>query len=357
MPGHMDWLRSLSINPSETRLLSGDVNSVLGLWDLPSTQNICMTILPGQSDIEMNAVMDAPFLDNSDFSFVMLTRSGALVCADLRTPGLVQWRKKVHQQKGNHMKISEDGKYLFTSARGDEIKMWDIRKLSADTSMNGYLQIYSQHKSQSLPVGLDFLRHGKYIVTGSDDGSAYIYETLTGLLLNKLPLGHGQVQTACSVDTGGLSFFTSFMDARYMGLVDTEGDDIYHSVESTDQIKSAYARQAWNLVIANHADDILSLIRNFANPPLGYDSWMRIIRESDTPACKKLAANLTHEFEREMMANTPNLVHDLQKFYREQHQLPVKPQHSTRQTASKSDMAPAIRTEWSGAGQARGASK
>ena len=307
-----------------------------------------MTILPGQYDIEVNAVMDIAFTGQSNHCFYFTQRSGTLLLGDLRTRGIVVWRKQGHAHKANLMKVSEDGYRVATSAKIDEIKLWDVRKIRPLEELKGYIQTYTQHMSRGLPLGLDFLLNEKFLVSGSDDGAAYIYETLSGELVTKVKLGRGQVQTACALSPDSVSFYTSFLDAKYFGLVDTEGDSIVHAPKSTEDIKSGFVKQAWDAVIAKYTDQILSIVRTLPGTPLGHEGWMQAIRDSDRPDCKRLASSLAEGFEQEKMAGTPSLVRELADFFtaeKEQTGQSTTRHARSRKKYQKSSMAPKVRTE------------
>lgn len=336
-------MRSLSIDAADKCLLSGDVNSVIGSWDLPTAQNIRMGILPGQTAYPTNAVMDEPFTHHSDAAFYALQRSGFLALCDLRTPELVQWHGRLHLQRSNYLKLCERDHCFVTSARGSEIKLWDFRKLSAAEAVNSYVQIFAKHKSQTLPVDFDYLNYEKYIVTGSDDGYAYIYETVSGEVVARVALGRGQVQSVCAVSDAGLSFFASFLESRYLGLIDTEGDSLSHAPKTTDEIKSAFNKHAWDAVVSSHSDRIFAAVRGVTNPPLGYNNWMRVIRESDAPQCKQLAAELAQDYEAEMMKSTPALVQELNVFFSQNADRKTPKQRRT--TIKRGKVAPKVRTE------------
>lgn len=350
MQSHRDWIRSVGVDPNGQWAVTGDIDSCIGRWDLGTATLQSFHILPGQADLDVNAVIEVAYIPSSPSSMFFIQRSGSLVLCDYRTRELFLWKGKAHQGRGSSVKFMDNEHRIVTSARGSELKLWDIRSLSHPNTINSYLTCYSQHKSEHLPLSFDFLLHDKYIATGSDDSHVYIYETLTGDLKRKVKLGTGQIQGTCAEEKGALSFFVSFLDSKYMGLVDTQGDTIAHAPTSTEQIKENFSKAAWDTALSKYTDHILTAIRSLpGGAPMGNGNWIEAVRRSDQPTCKELAANLSREYESQLHACTPSLVRELDQFFREQEKKKIPscspcPYPESR-TARKGELAPPIKSE------------
>jgi hypothetical protein len=195
---------------------------------------------------------------------------------------------------------------IASSARGSQIKLWDVRRLHTPSAINDFAQIYTQHKSHQNILGLDFLNYENYIVSGSDNGFAYIYETNSGRLAHRVSLGFGQVQTGCAIDQASLSFFTTFLGARYLGFVDTEGDDICHEVVSAEQARVMFTKEAWDAALGKHHERILNAIKQLQPSfQIGYENWISVLRASDSPICKELIHDINLQYEEELKALNP----------------------------------------------------
>ncbi|OWF38257.1 WD repeat-containing protein 27 [Mizuhopecten yessoensis] len=73
-----------------------------------------------------------------------------------------------------------DAYNLFvTAAAGDCIKLWDIRT-------NRCVRRYEGHLNRVYPCGVDLSPCGRYLATGSEDRSTYIYDIRTGTYCHKL---------------------------------------------------------------------------------------------------------------------------------------------------------------------------
>ena len=314
---HRDWVRGVSVNRTETEIVSGDAKSAIGIWSLPRLSVQTLFVLPQYPDIELNAIMGLDFDPSNPFLYYALQRSGHLSMGDIRAGSGIQWHTKVHVGRASSMRIGEMGGKLATSARGSEIKMWDVRMLHFPSSLSFYTQTYTQHVSEKQPLSFDFLHHEQYLVTGSDSLYAYIYDVLTGALASKVRLSPGMVVTGSPMDRDSLAFYALFNDGQTFGVVDTAGDPVLHEFESSEQIKAQYSKEAWELALSGNTDKLLKASRA-AQPEvaINYDQMMAVIRASDLSICKSLLRDLTLQYENNIKASTPRLVHDLQEFYR-----------------------------------------
>lgn len=338
-------MRSVGVSLGDTVAASGDCKSVIAVWDLPRLANRSITVLPQDPAVELNAVMDLVFAPATDGVFYVLQRSGHLSLWDVRAPRLRQWHTKCHTGRSSSMKASQDSVHVVTSSRGSELKMWDIRCMSSSNSVKRYVQIYNQHASEKLGLGFDFLNYERLIVTGSDSFFASVYETLTGQLVQQIPLAPGQVQTACAVDPGSLSFYAVFMNGRYLGVVDTEGPDILHDFASSEQIKAMYSKNAWDEVYSRNMDRLLQASRAAQQTvPINYDEMLAIVRDSELPICKQLLRDLVAEYEANIKASTPQLVQAFQDFYAKTHNIEPMPMIVSREV-SVSPAFPIVRRE------------
>ena len=299
-----------------------------------------MFMHPNHDEMELNVLMDLAFLPESQSCFYMMQRSGRLSLADLRCGGLIQWTALLEMSRPSAMKTMESPYQIMISARANEIKLWDIR-----ATPTLYVQRYNQHKSESLPLSFDFLCYEKYLASGSDDGYAYIYETATGCLVRKIKLGHGQVQSCCAESPDSLSFFASFDNARYVGLVDTAGSDCGHEYTSTEQIKATYSKMAWGAAVSKYTERLVAEVNHLVGlTPHGQDNWLQILRASEENQSKELLSIIEAEYHSQLQASAPALVHDLNTFYNRKNVLKISAKRPFR-NRSFSSYAPKIRKE------------
>lgn len=319
MLGHRDWVRSVGVSVSDAVAASGDCKSVIALWDLPQLTLQTISVMPRDSDVELNAIMDMAFDPAQASIFYVLQRSGHLSLWDIRTPRLRQWHTKCHNHRTSFLKVCQDSTHMVTAARGNEIKMWDLRRVEGSDSVHHYLQIYNKHVSEKLALGIDFLNYERFLVTGSDSFYAVIYDTLTGEVVQKVSLGPGQVGTVCAQTSDAFSFYAVFMNGKYLGLVDTAGASLQHDYTSAEQIKALYSKEAWDEVLSRNVDRLLEASRAAQQTvAINYDEMLAIVRGSDLVVCKKLLNDLTEQYEANIQASTPQLVQAFQAFYTRQ---------------------------------------
>lgn len=284
---------------------------MVGVWDLPSESNLRMCLHPNYNEIDLNVAMDLAFVPESNTCFYMVQRTSRLSLFDIRVKSMLQWTTLLDMGKPAKIKPLENPYQLLISTRGSQIKLWDIR-----TFPPACVQIYNKHRSESLPLGFDLLCYGKYLATGSDDSSAYIYDTCTGELVKQVQLGNGHVQSCCAESSDSLSFFVSFNNSRHLGLVDTEGLDIRHEAQSTAQIKDAYSKMAWNTALGKHTGRlVLHIQRLLGGTPYAHDDWLETLRAAEDRESKELLELIEAEYQRQLEATTPVLVKDLSAFF------------------------------------------
>lgn len=307
-------MRSVGVNVTDDTIASGDAKSAVLTWDIATLQRKSLLVLPQYVDI--NAVMSLEFDLHQAAVFYLLQRSGHLTICDIRTPSLRQLHSYIHRGRPSTLRVSQNSNYIATSARGNEIKLWDLRHIPEPDAVTQYIQLYNQHESAKLPLGFDFLLDERYIVTGTDCFYAQIYETLTGVLVERVKVAPGQVVTATAAERDSLGFYVVHSNGVRWGKVDTDGEDKTHEFTSGEQIKEMYRHQAWETALTKNNDKVLAAARSVqSNIGTNYEQMMTIVRGSELPICKEALRDLTRDYEASIQAFTPKLVRDLQEFY------------------------------------------
>lgn len=304
-----------------------------------------MVPFPNQEALEIEAIMDLAFQTESEMCFYALQRCGFLVIGDLRSPETFQHRARVHCGRGSFLKVSEVPTRFLTSARSDGAKLWDLRRFSSNTQPSDYLQKYNKHTSQHVPLGHDFLRFEKFVVTGSDDGQAYIYDTLTGQLEKQLKLSSERTQHCCGESVDSISFYASFFNARILGYVSTDGPLITHLPKSTKEIKDEYNKLAWDTAISQYSDQVLMMVRSSPGRlPTTYDQWLDIVRTNRDEASQQLAEKIREAYTEALKASTPGLVRDMSRFHQDKEKSKATPKRSKKR-GKLSSLAPIVKRE------------
>ena len=340
---HNDWVRTVGINSTDSIVASGDIKSTLALWDLPSFRRISITPFPQYMDL--NALMSTEFHPLHPHLLYVFQRSGHMSVCDIRTAEMTQVHFLCHNSRGSGLKVCNSMERVVTSARGSEIKMWDIRKIQGSEA---YVQIYNKHESEKLALGFDLVLDERVLVTGSDSFYAYVYDLLTGQLLETIKLAEGSVVSTVGTSPSTFSFLCLHRSGQSLGLVDTSGPSILHKFSSSEQIKAMYSQWAWEKAIIHNADRVLSIGRTVQTDiPVNYDHILEVVRASQLPICKTLIKDLEMEYDVYMKECTPRLVRDLQEFYEKQSskKTPVDTEmrRNTRNTEGSREVAPVRR--------------
>lgn len=207
---HNDWIRSLNLSDSNDRFLSGCVSSVICGWDMATQQVLFRTksevSLKTEKDTSMNTVNGLCFLSQSNTQFVSGHRHGFVKFWDIRqNDQTAVGHFQAHDAKLNSIELSQCDRFVLTCGRDSSIHLWDRRKCFLDDQP---LQTFDAHKCEHFNINASFLSDD-FIVTGSEDGFAYIYDTFSGALQSKCASSGGSVVQ--SVSPGPSSKFPCFL--------------------------------------------------------------------------------------------------------------------------------------------------
>jgi WD40 repeat protein len=130
---HSDWVRCISISPTNKYFLSGCVSSIVKLWDMEYRKVVCsINNLNPDPDL-LNTVNSLLFTKGNENVFLSGLRSGSVKVFDLRMQekgqSMLVNEFKAHKLKLNSVKLNHDDKYILTSGRDNLIRLWDFRKL------------------------------------------------------------------------------------------------------------------------------------------------------------------------------------------------------------------------------------
>ena len=105
-----------------------------------------------------------------------------------------------HSKKINSALFTRDNSRMLTAGRDSTLRMWDTRTYYGGMQ-NDYsqtidefqlLQEYGAHKCQDYNISSSLFGNEQFILTGSEDRQAYIYDVQTGEVINTL-VGHNHV--------------------------------------------------------------------------------------------------------------------------------------------------------------------
>lgn len=190
---HNDWVRAINISYDNNYFLSGCVSSVVKLWDL--NKKIVIGNIKNQMDNEnfMNTVNSLCFMRNNPHLFIIGLRSGDIKFCDSRINSnnnssdniCIYQTFKAHNEKLNTSKLNQTDNYILTSGRDSTLRLWDIRKIPKNNNISNtndynhnFINEYKKHKCTGYNVECNFYNDEKYLITGSETGSIFIYDIM-----------------------------------------------------------------------------------------------------------------------------------------------------------------------------------
>jgi FOG: WD40 repeat len=133
------WVNALAFSPDGCYLATGDTNGSIKLWDAATGRELLHIVDPTAKS------------------------GGAREMADA-------------ENQIEHLVFRSDGHYLASQGRGDKVKVWEVstgRKVLTISSLSGL-------------GALDWSHDGRFLLTGSSDGSVRLWDERNGELLASL---------------------------------------------------------------------------------------------------------------------------------------------------------------------------
>ncbi|XP_064365369.1 WD repeat-containing protein 27 isoform X1 [Dromaius novaehollandiae] len=155
---------------------------------------------------------------NGFYSYIVLTAGSnrALEVFDLNAGCSIAVIPEAHsrsvhqicQNKGSAFSAQQSEAYnlFMTTAVGDGIKLWDLRTLRCERRFEG-------HISRCRPCGIAVSPCGRFIASGSDDKSAYIYEMCSSTFAYKLG-GHTESVINVTFSPSSPQLTTATLDGK-----------------------------------------------------------------------------------------------------------------------------------------------
>ncbi|XP_055551392.1 WD repeat-containing protein 44 isoform X2 [Wyeomyia smithii] len=170
---HIDFVTAIAFHPRDDRyFLSGSLDGKLRLWNIPDKKVALWNEVDGQTKL----ITAANFCQNGKFA-VVGSYDGR--CLFYNTDQL-KYHTQIHVRstRGKNAigrKISGiepmpgEDKILVTS-NDSRIRLYDLRDLNLSCKYKGYMNVSSQIKAS-------FSHDGKYIISGSENQTIYIWKT------------------------------------------------------------------------------------------------------------------------------------------------------------------------------------
>ena len=318
---HSDWVRCVNISDSNNFFLSGCVSSVVKLWDLHSRQVISSLYNSQHSSESFLTVNSLEFFRNNDYNFIVGLRDGSVKLCDSRTKKIeVTKQFRAHSTKLNSVKLNKANTYLLSSGRDSTLKIWDMRMMpsSMDASENKCVKEYRGHKCNGYNVLCNFYNKERYIVTGSEDGVIYFYDTGTGDVAHKIKtnqkcvvLVHPVPQSQAIAFTGleDVSIFIWDVRGNLQRGIEREAKEETKEEDNNDDKDNEYYALCYKIVeeIMNECSDVIFKIFHQNNVPFSKDinfgNLLEIVQRNNSPESQMILKLLNEKIYKSLADN------------------------------------------------------
>lgn len=202
------------------------------------------------------------------------------------------------------------------------MRLWDLRRIGPNIPP---VQTYASHVCQMYPICGKFLCEDQFIVTGSEDNAAYIYETLTGAMVRKVELGCPVTQTE-PVACNDLSFYVILYRNQQMGLVDAVGEDLKPELPSVEEQRKETRKTTMQTTLMELSDQIYQHLRVVGRYNMvGYGNLLEALQSTaqSDESSRRLLAEIQTRYESKLAQSYVQLP-NIFPLQRENTQIPRK---------------------------------
>eukprot|EP00026_Physarum_polycephalum_P012220 Phypoly_transcript_12505.p1 GENE.Phypoly_transcript_12505~~Phypoly_transcript_12505.p1 ORF type:complete len:341 (+),score=32.28 Phypoly_transcript_12505:94-1023(+) len=166
--GHRDRVVSLSMSPINDTFISGSLDDTVRLWDLRS--NACQGLLrrKGRPSVAF---------DPQGIIFAIGSSGNTIKLFDVRSfdkGAFATFNVEHHPIEWTSMRFSNDGKYILLSTNENCIFL-------IDSFTGAKLQTYTSFANDNASsLEASFSPDAQYVLSGSEDGSIHVWQTLSG---------------------------------------------------------------------------------------------------------------------------------------------------------------------------------
>lgn len=292
------------------------------LWDLTSRQVISSLYNSEHSSEALLTVNSLEFFCNDDFAFLVGLRDGTVKLCDSRTKKIeVTNQFKAHSTKLNSVKLNKSNTYLLSSGRDSTLKIWDLRKIpsSMNASDNECVKVYKGHKCNGYNVLCNFYNKEKYIVTGSEDGILYFYDTGTGEIAHRIKTNQKCVVLVNPVPQLLAIAFTGLEDVS-INIWDVRGNlqrgiekeakkEEKEDEDSNEDKDNEYYALCYKIVeeIMNECSDVIFKIFHQNNVPFSKDinfgNLLEMVQRNNSPESQMILKILNEKIYKSLTEN------------------------------------------------------
>ncbi len=180
LTGHANYVFCVSYNPMGNILASGSFDESIKLWDLRS--KTCITTLPAHSDpvCSMDWNKDGTLLASASYD-------GLLRIWDSQSFSCLKTLIEDSNQPVSFVRFAPNGKFLLASTLDSTMRLWSHSDGKSQKTYSGHV---NTKFCLFACFGVDNTLGRNYVLSGSEDNNAYIWDLQSREVLQVLK-GHG----------------------------------------------------------------------------------------------------------------------------------------------------------------------
>ncbi|KAJ7105155.1 WD40-repeat-containing domain protein [Mycena epipterygia] len=196
LAGHEGWVNSVDFSPDGLRVLSGSDDHTMRIWD----------VSPGQQHVELDGHGDSvssvcfSTMDNQ-LRAISSSDDGTVRIWDIATGHQLQVLEPDHLPIRGLASASRDGLQIISG--GDDDDSMCLYKVSTENPHWKLHQLHQLDGRTSDVTSVGFSYDALRVISGSSDGTMYVWEVSTGQQLRRL-VGHTNAVYSVSLSQDGL---------------------------------------------------------------------------------------------------------------------------------------------------------
>jgi mitogen-activated protein kinase organizer 1 len=192
--GHTHRVNTVTFNKDDSVLISGSYDQTIRLWDMRSRSREPIQILSDCKD-------SVSSVDVSEYDIVAGSVDGHLRTYDIRTG---EYHSDNISKPITNVCISHDNRCVVASVLGGAVAL-------VDKASGNILHTYQGHLHENYSMQSSLIYNDSYILSGSEDGHAYVYDLLSGDVVDKL-VGHSKAVIGIAAHPKEMKIITSSLD-------------------------------------------------------------------------------------------------------------------------------------------------